>query len=183
MKSNKSKMRCKRGFTLIELLVVVLIIGILAAVAVPQYQVAVKKAQMTEYMMMVRAIVKAEEVYRLENGEYTNDLQKLSLSWPEKKGGCEFTTDEWCSFYECAAADVVYGVCDDITNAQAGTKETSKYRLRYTEHLADAKTKITGKGYFFKGDRGCQCQTAIDKKVCNSLGATQKVTKQWYRFP
>ena len=75
-----------RGFTLIELLVVVLIIGILASVALPQYQRAVHKTRLTNALQIAFNLRKAQEVYYLANGTYTGDWYSLDIDY--SKSGC-----------------------------------------------------------------------------------------------
>ena len=70
------------GFTLIELLVVVLIIGILAAVAVPQYQKAVEKSRAAQAQTMLKSVSQAIENYYLASGEWPQSFDELSVDIP-----------------------------------------------------------------------------------------------------
>ena len=68
-----------KGFTLIEVLVVILIVGILAAVALPQYEKAVLKSRVTQGLVALNALEKAQTEYELANGTYAQDLEGLSM--------------------------------------------------------------------------------------------------------
>ena len=99
-----------RGFTLIELLVVVLIIGILASVALPEYNKAVEKSRAAEAINVVRAIKVANEAYFMANGSYSNDLNDLDIQIPGKDGNYNSVPRKESSLFSFAASANVGGV-------------------------------------------------------------------------
>ena len=70
----------RKGFTLIELLIVVVIIGILAAIAIPKFANTKSKAYITAMKSDLRNLVTAEEAFFADSSKYTNTISQLKYS-------------------------------------------------------------------------------------------------------
>ena len=120
------------GFTLIELLVVVLIIGILAAVAVPQYQVAVAKSRSLQAMTLMDKLWEAQQVYFMEHGVYADKLSDLVLEVPNGYTSLSDTTAVY-KWGACTLNERKEGFCRVVNGPIfiRSWKKTARYCFAY----------------------------------------------------
>lgn len=86
----------KRGFTLIELMIVILIIGIIAALAIPRFTRATAKAKKREAFLVLKQIYELENAYYQENGIYSpsngpNQLHLVGWDTPSQVQRYDYT--------------------------------------------------------------------------------------------
>ncbi|MBQ8033085.1 MAG: type II secretion system protein [Elusimicrobiaceae bacterium] len=119
----------KTGFTLIELLVVILIIGVLAAVALPQYQKAVEKSHRIEAVVLLNAIYKGYRLCILQYGEdaeecwHTNLIENMDIGFPGER------SEEECLMNVCYETDYWVFDADDDQCWYAEHRKTRSYIL------------------------------------------------------
>ena len=102
-----------KGFTLIELLVVVLILGILAAMAMPQYFKAVERSRMTEAVTLLSNIASAQQRKYLQINAYAKDYRGLDVAPAGATGSVYYTKGTVTS----GAGGNGFGVTLSSTNA------------------------------------------------------------------
>lgn len=130
----------KKGFTLIELLVVVLIIGILAAIALPQYEKTVEKSRAAEGALLLKSWVEATKIYALENPGtfYYAPTDVLNISFPHSSGNT-FWTDHFMCYISPKANAMGYVECSrqEVSTSQGSSGElatpigSAKYKIVY----------------------------------------------------
>jgi len=150
----------RSGFTLIELLVVVLIIGILAAVALPQYQVAVAKSKFTKLIPTVKAMKDGMEMYYLANGGYPPDYDGATDVGFAVEVATDCSGHDGTSWIICPNG-IYFDRMDGGKLTVAGMD--SNIKLAYLMWLDNS-------GH--PGEIRCVANGDIANKVCKSMGGT-----------
>ncbi len=155
-----------KGFTLIELLVVVLIIGILASVALPQYTKAVEKSRATEAISLLSNLAKAQEVYALGANSYTNDMNALDIQMPNLSGNGVVSTINTNAFTVTIRNAANAATFEATANRRNGTAYTIVARMARGQALrmwCQAGTITT-----VAGSASTLANTEADK-ICKSI--------------
>ena len=161
---SEEKISADSGFTLIELLVVVLIIGILASIALPQYERAVEKSRVTEAKTTMKAIATALKAHYLAKGEYRSTFDEFDLTFKDENGnpatGDSFRTKNW--------------------SYQIGNFPCVDSNGTWTVQGINANNRKKGYEIYYCENQGFVCNAwgSNKEELCKSAGFTNKKSTQ-----
>lgn len=114
-----------RGVTLLELMIVIVVIGILAAVAYPNYRDAAARAKRSEARAALLQIATQQERLYLQNNSYTTDMSRLGFA----NAGCNLTGSETYSVCVTAADANNWTAVATYQNADAEAGKCNTFQL------------------------------------------------------
>ena len=160
--NDKKTSTCFGGFTLIELLVVVLIIGILSAIALPQYTTAVEKARAMEAVQNMATMEKQMELYLLESGLPKTNFETV---YYKDFASAQLTGGTWQGNVYKTKYFVYYGGID-AGGASIEAEHNNYALLSYNHPVEDYNIDSPTGGWY----RACVTQEEdLGRKVCKQL--------------
>ena len=157
-------MKNKKGFSLLELLVVILIIGVLAAIALPQYQLAVDKAEFASFQSTAVSLRDAYNEYVLVHNEGTKDFNDLSFNLPG-----DFEVSSPSPSFDCMTNATMFCCLSDSSAEKSAAIMCGRNDLSfmYAENFLNKNNELSS-------TRSAKCKAAKNNKrahrLCNNIG-------------
>ncbi len=176
-----------RAFTLIELLVVVLIIGILASIALPQYTKAVEKSRTVEAQLISSSVSQAVDEYLLANGLPTSGQLELLASSTNEGGQVGILSIDAESILDCVSLaggscvskHFVYDAYCQSTHCRIRAKRylKSDFSDRNDHYMIDRRYEATAGTWGWK--TRCLWRDEWGKKICTLLSKEGWTLTEW----